>query len=103
MGGKEATQVEQLQAKHDRLVSFEVDGVLHAFRAPTEDEYEGVQEALAKKKKTVACREFAQILCVTDIGALKEAFKRYPALPLTLSDEFAELAGASIEITVKKG
>lgn len=104
MGLSNADTAIALENEHGRIASIEVDGVLHAFRAPTLEEWEDSQEGLSKgKRRGPAFRELAQVTCVTDVDALKKAFSRRPALPALLADAITELAGGTLEVTVKKG
>lgn len=97
-----ALKLDELQKKHGKIVSVVVDGKLHAFRAPTLDEFEDHQESLGKKRRGVAFRELAQITCVTDLEELQKAFERKPALPVRVHDALMELAGSDIEVTASK-
>ena len=94
----------QLEKQHGKLVTVQIDGVVHAFRRPTLDEFEDHQESLANdKKRRGACfRELAQITCVTDLDALRKAFAAKPAVPVRIHDALMELSGSEIEVVVSK-
>lgn len=97
----------KLEQDHGPCASTQTpDGTFFAFRRPSLDEWEDFQEKLSKGRPRGACfRELAQITCIypEDMSALNAAFDRWPALPPRLSDALSDLAGAEIEVTVKKG
>jgi hypothetical protein len=78
-----------------------LDGDTITIRTPTTSEWEGIENTNAAPldfSKTV--REFITNLCAEPATG---AFEKYPSLPFTLLDAAAELAGAGLEIEVKKG
>lgn len=99
-----ATKLADLTSKHGRLAHVEVEGKLFAFRTPTLDEWEDYQDALQKKRRGVCFRELAQVTLVhPSIEDLQALFNTMPALPTSIADALADLAGLDVEVTAKKG
>lgn len=98
-----ADKIAELQAKHGRVAHVVVDGKLYVFRAPTLDEWEDHQERITKVRRGALLRELAQATCVhPDLDQLKALFAAYPGVSARIGDAVADLAGADIELTVKK-
>lgn len=101
---KNAEKLDELEKAHGRIAHVLVDGTLYVFRSPTLDEFEDYQENLAKKRRGACHRELAQLLLVHPaLESLQAAFARYPLLATRISDAVADMAGADLELTVKKG
>jgi hypothetical protein len=100
---------DELREKHGAIVAVVLGGELYAFRHLELDEYEDAQARLRKalasgKSSGPVNRETAQLTLVhPSLDKLQAAFARWPALAGKVSDALAELGGADIEITVKKG
>lgn len=101
---------EELEAKlrqeHGDLVVARTKHGDLAFRCPTDMEHEDFQEALikAKSNKSAACRQYClSALAFPKRDAAVAIFEKLPALPASLADHLSDLAGANVEITVKKG
>jgi|SRR5690606_3562591 len=100
-----AAKLEELQRAHGNCAHVEVGGKLYVFRAPSLEEWEDYQEKLAKGRVRGACfRELAQVTCVhPEVEDLQALFERIPAIATRIADAVSDLAGADIELTVKKG
>lgn len=101
-----ALKLEEIQQKHNaRVAHVEVNGKLYVFRAPSLEEWEDHQERLMKApRRGPVLRELAQItLAHPTLEELQELFAIYPGIMARIGDAVAELAGADIELTVKKG
>lgn len=99
-------KLEELQAANGRVAHVEVDGKLYVFRAPSLDEWEDFQENMGggKKRRGVCFRELAQQTLVhPTLDELQALFQAHPGLTARIGDAVGELAGADIEVTVKKG
>lgn len=99
------SQLDELRAVHgDNLAHVVVKGELHAFRCPTQDEFESYQARLGTEKiKGVCFRELCLQCCVTDVDKLRALFKIKPALATSIAGALNELAGLDIEVQVGKG
>lgn len=99
-----AIKLEELQREHGRVASAEIQGQLYVFRAPTLEEWEEYQDGLGKRPRGACFRELSQVTCVhPSVGELQELFDRLPGIGARIADAVADLAGADIELTVKKG
>jgi hypothetical protein len=99
-----ADKIGELQRQHGRIAHVEVDGKLYVFRCPTLDEWEDHQERVGKVRRGPLLRELAQSTCVhPDLEQLQGLFQAHPGVTARIGDVVAELAGADIEFTVKKG
>lgn len=102
-----AQKIAALIAEHGPVAQGTTpSGTQLVFRAPTLDEWEDHQENLASgKKRRYACfREIAQLtVLLPNLEGLKGELERYPAMGLTIHNALAELVGADVEFTVKKG
>lgn len=106
---KSAAQVklDELAAQFGQVAhAVAPSGKLLVFRCPTLDEWEDHQENMGSgKKRRGACfRELAQLVVVEPtLEELQQEFTRSPGLPVRIHDGIAELVGAEVEFTVKKG
>ncbi|MFO7179580.1 MAG: hypothetical protein DIU78_012860 [Pseudomonadota bacterium] len=102
-----SARIAQLQAEHGSLAHFVVGGQLFAFRKPTLEEWEDFQDSVStgRKKRGVAYRELAMRCLVEpgDLDALAALFERNPGFNARIGDALSDLAGADLEVTVKKG
>ena len=71
-------QEAELRAQHGDIVVAKVHGKEFAFQTPTDTDYE-------------------------EFDALEAAFRVQPASAARIADSLSDLAGASVEVTVKKG
>ena len=72
-----------------------IDGATHAVTATI---------PLGKRPRGACFRELSQVTCVhPSVGELQELFDRLPGIGARIADAVADLAGADIELTVKKG
>jgi hypothetical protein len=95
---------DELEATHGRCAQVEIAGRLYVFRAPTLDEWEDYQDSLGKKRRGVCFRELSQLTCVhPTLEELQALFASLPAIATRIADAVSDLAGADIELTVKKG
>ncbi|MBA2724287.1 MAG: hypothetical protein H0U56_15645 [Methylibium sp.] len=97
----------QLRSQHGDLVIARTPkhGDL-AFKCPTDTDHEEFQEAVTKAKthKSAAVRQYVlSCLVFPKREEAAEVFSKLPALPPTLADKLSDLAGADIELNVKKG
>jgi hypothetical protein len=97
--------LDDLRKKHGEVAHCEMpNGRLIAFRRPTLEEYEDYQEALSTKSRGVAFRQLAYCTrLLPDESELMTIFERWPGINARIGDTLAEMAGAGIEFTVKKG
>lgn len=96
---EQATQFEIKVPGHGTFVF----GATPTFQA----DYEDFQAKWAKSKLVAHAREFAQRALVEPAGQagvdkLAAAFLKYPAAPMTIVAELEKLAGAEIEVSVRK-
>jgi len=80
------------------------DGKLLAFRCPSLDEWEEYQDNLSKgKRRGPTFRDLAQQVVVEpSVEELQAIFKKMPAISARIADGIADLAGAAVEVSVKK-
>lgn len=96
-------ELETFRAAHGKIAHVVHDGTLHAFRSPSQDEYEDYQARRPKEARPGVCyRELSQQCCLTDLDKLKAFFKAKPAVALNIANTLCEMAGADIELTVGK-
>jgi hypothetical protein len=100
---------EKLTKEHGELAFAVVAGVEFAFKCPTDTDYEEYQQAILnagndRKKIGPAFRQYC-LSCVVapSPDELAAAFRKQPAAPSRIADKLSELAGADVEVTVKKG
>lgn len=104
MNSSNETKLTELGSQHGRVAHVELDGKLYVFRAPTLDEWEDFQEALGKKRHGACFRELAQVTLVhPTLEDLQAMFQAHPGITARIGDAVGDLAGADIEVTVKKG
>lgn len=97
-------KLEEIEREHGRVASAVIQGQLYAFRAPTLEEWEEYQDGLGKRPRGACFRELSQITCVhPSLDELQQLFDRLPGIGARIADAVADLAGADIELTVKKG
>ena len=77
------------------------DGTEITIRAPSLEEWEALEsDEIAPADFSVKVREAITKLCTEPAAG---AFERFPALPIVLLDAAAQLAGAGVQVVVKKG
>jgi hypothetical protein len=100
---------EELRKEHGDLVVATIVGKKFAFKTPTDTDYEDFQQSVIKlgndkAKAGPVFREFClKALVFPSADELEAAFRAKPASAPKICDSLADLAGASVEITVKKG
>lgn len=84
--------------------AIEVEGRRWVFATPTLETWEDFQEKLVQGKpsREEAMRELAT-RCALDGKGLQDLFDRYPAIQNPITDGIGSLAGADVEVEVKKG
>jgi len=98
------SKLAELIREHGMCAHLEVGGQLFVFRAPTLEEWEDYQDKLVKRTRGVCFRELAQVTCVyPSVDELQKLFERVPAVATRIADAVSDLAGADLELTVKKG
>lgn len=105
MKKENAAKLEEIKTQHEMCAHFEVGGQLFVFRAPELEEWEEYQEKLTKTTaRGPLYREISQLMLVypTTLEPLQSLFKRSPAAATRIADAVTELAGADLELTVKK-
>lgn len=87
------------------LATLAVEGTEYQFRAPTLEEFEEYEDALSgSKRKGPAFRQLCQkCLVKPELAALQELFRSKPATSVAIANTLCDMAGATIELTVKKG
>jgi hypothetical protein len=105
----DAEKEKKLRQEHGDLVVVTVAGVEFTFKTPTDTDYEEYQQAILnagndRKKIGPAFRQYC-LSALVDPGPdeLAGAFRKQPAAASRIADKLSELAGADVEITVKKG
>lgn len=99
----------ELREKHGDLLISKIAGVEFAFQTPTDTDHEEylnklVKAANDKGKLGPAYREYCLRACVhPGPDELAAAFMKQPAAAQKVGDALEKLAGADVEITVKKG
>jgi hypothetical protein len=115
-GAKVDKQTEtELRHKHGDIAIAKVAGKEFAFRTPTDTDYEEFQQGLIKvgndkakagptfREFCLKCLVYPEVSGKPDLDSLEASFRAQPATPLKIGDKLSELAGADVEITVKKG
>ena len=96
----------KIRAEHGDVVVAKIGGVEFIFKTPTQESYEDFQEKVVKDRsnKSAAVREYClRSLVEPGADALEAAFKKAPATAGKIADQLSTLAGAEIEVTIKKG
>lgn len=103
-----AARVAELEKQYGRITHVTLkSGRLLAFRSPTLEEWEDAVEAQQNgKPRGPVRREIAQKTWLPGdgegVGDLRQVFDAIPALPNSLWNALAILAGAELEFVVKK-
>lgn len=105
-------QEAELRQKHGDLVIARVAGKEFAFATPTQTDYEQLVQSIAKVgssdkvKLGPTFREFClkSVVFPDDdaVGQLEGAFQKQPAAATTIANALQDLAGADVEVSVKK-
>lgn len=99
----------KLRQEHGELVVAKIAGVEFAFKTPTDTDYEEMQEGILKAgndKKRIGpvFRQYCMSALVhPTTDELETALRKQPAAAARIADALSDLAGAEIEISVKKG
>ena len=104
----------ELREKYGDLVIAKVAGKEFAFKTPTDTDYEEFQQGIAKAGTSdkVKLGPLLREYCLKSLVApappggtddLEAAFRVQAAAAAKIADKLSDLAGADVEITVKKG
>jgi len=105
----------ELRAQHGDLVVAKIAGKTFAFKTPTDTDYESFIQEHAKvggdkvkigplfREYCLKSLVFPETGGKPELDALEAAFRAQPATAAKIADKLSDLAGADVEVTVKKG